>query len=165
MRLNAKVPPSEMRCFETYLRSKKLKLTDERVKILTTIFDKSTHFNAEWLYRELNQKKQSMSRATIYRTLYLLVQCNLVRRNSLGSAHANYEAIREAEHHDHLICLNCDRVIEFYRLNLEQLQEEICHEKNFQPLHHNLQIFGLCSECINKTDDSTMRHKVAQIRT
>ena len=163
MHLNIKVPSPEMRCFETYLRSKKLKLTNERVKILATIFKKNTHFDAEGLHKEIKQQERGISRATIYRTLDLLVQCELVRKNSLGSTHANYEAVREDKHHDHLICLNCDKVIEFYRLNLEQLQEEICQEQKFKPLHHSLQIFGLCLDCVDKTDNSVIKYRVAQI--
>jgi Fur family ferric uptake transcriptional regulator len=165
MHLNTKVSSAEIHYFETYLRSKKLKLTSERVKILATIFGKNTHFNAEGLHTELKQQGQSVSRATIYRTLDLLVQCDLVRKNSLGSTHANYEAVLEDKHHDHLICLNCNRIIEFYRLNLERLQEEICCEQKFKPLHHSLQIFGLCLDCVDKTDSSIIRHKVAQIHT
>ena len=163
MHFKTKVSSPEMLCFESYLRSKRLKLTDERIKIITAIFAKKTHFDAETLHKELQKQKPPISRATIYRTLYLLVQCDLVHKNSLGSTHANYEAVYNDEHHDHLICLNCDKVIEFYRSNLEQLQEEICHEKNFKPLRHSLQIFGLCLDCVDKIDNSLIKHRVAQI--
>jgi Fur family ferric uptake transcriptional regulator len=163
MNVNTKAPSPEMHYFKTYLRNKKLKLTDERVKILATIFKKSIHFDADGLHKELKQQGLNISRATIYRTLDLLVQCDLVRKNSFGSNHANYEAVHEDKHHDHLICLHCDNVIEFYRLNLEQLQEEICKEQGFKPLHHSLQIFGLCLNCNEKINRSRIEHLVAQI--
>jgi len=161
----AKAPSAETHRFEDYLRGKKLKLTGERMEILATIFRKNAHFDAEELHAELKAQGRDISRATVYRTLDLLVQCALVRKSSLGSSHANYEAAHEDEHHDHLICLNCHKVMEFYRPDLEQLQEEICREQQFKPLHHSLQIFGLCSNCVGKADDSVIQHRVAQIHT
>jgi Fur family ferric uptake transcriptional regulator len=161
----AKAHTAEAHRFEAYLRSKKLKLTGERMEILAAVFQKNAHFDAEELHGELKHHGRDISRATVYRTLDLLVQCGLVRKSSLGSSHANYEAAHEDEHHDHLICLNCNRVIEFYRPDLERLQEEICQERQFKPLHHSLQIFGLCANCLDKADDSTIQHRVAQIHT
>ena len=161
----AKVHSAEAHRFEAYLRSRKLKLTGERMDILAAIFQKNSHFDAEELHAELKQQGQDISRATVYRTLDLLVQCGLVRKSSLGSTHANYEAAHENEHHDHLICLNCNKVIEFYRPDLETLQEVICKEQNFKPLHHSLQIFGLCKDCTGKADEALIRIKVAQIHT
>jgi Fur family ferric uptake transcriptional regulator len=161
----AKVHTAEAHRFEAYLRSKKLKLTGERMEILAAIFQKNAHFDAEELHGELRQQGRDISRATVYRTLDLLVQCGLVRKSSLGSSHANYEAAHEDEHHDHLICLNCNKVIEFYRPDLESLQDEICRERQFKPLHHSLQIFGLCAACVDKADVSTIQHRVAQIHT
>lgn len=151
--------------FETFLRSKKLKLTGERMEILGTIFQKNAHFDAEELHADLKRMGQDISRATVYRTLDLLVQCGLVRKSSLGSTHANYEAAHENEHHDHLICLGCNKVFEFYRPDLETLQEAICHEQKFKPLHHSLQIFGLCADCAGQADEAHIRAKVAQIHT
>ena len=156
---------SEANRFEAYLRSKKLKLTGERMEILGTIFQKGSHFDAEELHADLKRLGRDISRATVYRTLDLLVQCGLVRKSSLGSTHANYEAAHENEHHDHLICLNCNHVIEFFRPDLETLQEAICREQNFKPLHHSLQIFGLCLDCAGKTDENAILAKVAQIHT
>lgn len=163
--LPSRAPSTEATRFETFLRSKKLKLTGERMEILATIFRKDKHFDAEELHAELKSMGRDISRATVYRTLDLLVQCGLVRKSSLGSSHANYEAAHENEHHDHLICLGCNKVIEFYRPDLETLQEAICLERTFKPLHHSLQIFGLCSDCVDKTDENAIRTKVAQIHT
>ena len=161
----AAVNSTESNQFEAYLRSKKLKLTGERMEILATVFQKGSHFDAEELHADLKRMGRDISRATVYRTLDLLVQCGLVRKSSLGSTHANYEAAHENEHHDHLICLNCSQVFEFFRPDLETLQEAICKDKKFKPLHHSLQIFGLCVDCVGKADENLMRTKVAQIHT
>ena len=163
--LPPRAPSTEANRFEAYLRSKKLKLTGERMEILATIFRKDTHFDAEELHAQLKTLGRDISRATVYRTLDLLVQCGLVRKSSLGSSHANYEAAHENEHHDHLICLNCNRVFEFYRADLETLQDAICSERNFKSMHHSLQIFGICTDCVGTADESTIRAKVAQIHT
>lgn len=160
-----KSPTKEELRFEGFLRSKKLKLTGERMAILHAIFTRKSHFDAETLHAGLRSKGGDISRATVYRTLDLLVQCGLVRKNSLGSSHANYEAARDNEHHDHLICLNCNKVIEFYRPDLETLQDQICSENDFRSMHHSLQIFGLCRDCQGKADDVSIRDRVAQLHT
>jgi Fur family transcriptional regulator, ferric uptake regulator len=151
--------------FEGFLRGKKLKLTGERMAILNAVFTRTSHFDAETLHAGLRDKGGDISRATVYRTLDLLVQCGLVRKNSLGSSHANYEAAHDNEHHDHLICLNCNQVIEFFRPDLETLQDEICTQNAFKPMHHSLQIFGLCENCKDKADEARIRNRVAQLHT
>jgi Fur family ferric uptake transcriptional regulator len=162
---NKKTHTSEAARFERYLREKKLKLTGERMEILAAIFEHKVHFDAEALHAELRQQGRDISRATVYRTLDLLVQCGLVRKSSLGSSHANYEPAMENEHHDHLICLGCNKVIEFFRPDLETLQEQICRENTFKPFHHSLQIFGLCADCADKVDETAARDRIAQLHT
>lgn len=151
--------------FEAYLRAHKLKLTGERMAILAAIFRRKAHFDAETLHAELKGEGSDISRATVYRTLDLLVQCGLVRKNSLGASHANYEAAHEDEHHDHLICISCRQVLEFFRPDLEALQEDVCRAHAFRPVHHSLQIFGLCERCANLLDEGQIRDRLAQLHT
>ena len=151
--------------FEAFLRSKKLKLTSERLAILAAIFKNESHFDAETLHAELRNQGGDISRATVYRSLDLLVQAGLVRKNSLGASHANYEAAHGDEHHDHLICLGCNTVLEFFRPEMEALQERICDKFGYKLIHHSLQIFGLCPGCADKADESTIRNRVAQLHT
>lgn len=156
--------PEEQARFEAFLRSRELKYTGERKTLLDAVFASKHHFDADSLHLALRQKGNEISRATVYRTLDLLVQCGLVRKQSLGDQHAHYEAVHGDEHHDHLICLNCDTIIEFFRPDLEAMQETICKEFEFKPLHHSLQIFGICRACQAKgTDGLDIAHRVSQL--
>lgn len=159
----APLPREEAR-FETFLRERKLKLTGERMAVLAAAYREASHFDAETLHAELKEAGSRISRATVYRTLDLLVQCGLVRKQSLGATHASYEAAQD-EHHDHLVCIQCGKVLEFFRPDLEQLQESICSERDFTPFHHSLQIFGLCAHCKVGANEGEIRGRVAQLHT
>lgn len=165
------MPPSrrpddseELIRFERFLRDRSLKLTDERRTLVAAIFAATHHFDADQLHMELKVKGCDVSRATVYRTLDLMVQAGLVRKSSFGDMHAHYEAVHPGEHHDHLICLNCHKVIEFFRPDLEALQDSICGEYQFLPLHHSHQIFGICTECIAEGANAhSVAHRVSQL--
>lgn len=164
----ATAPPAHLEehaRFEGFLRGRQLKLTEERRALLDAVLGWERHFDADELHMGLKAKGQDISRATVYRTLDLLIQCGLVRKQSFGDQHAHYEAVRHNEHHDHLICLSCNRITEFFRPDLEALQDAICDDHGFRALHHSLQIFGLCSACKDKTQDAEVMHRVAQIHT
>ena len=156
---------AEQARFEGFLRGRQLKLTGERRTLLAAVLAWGSHFDADTLHLALKQRGENVSRATVYRTLDLLVQCGLVRKDSLGHSQAQYEAVKAGEHHDHLICLNCSKVIEFYREDLEALQDAICAEQKFKPLHHSLQIFGLCSGCKGKVNETDLLGRVSHIHT
>lgn len=156
--------PEEQQRFETFLRSRQLKLTGERLELVEEVFGQAHHFDADQLHLALKQKGKAISRATVYRTLDLLVQCGLVRKSSFGDQHAHYEAVRSNEHHDHLICLNCDAIIEYYRPDLELLQDTICESFGFKPMHHSHQTFGLCKACRNQeTDGPALAQRLSQL--
>lgn len=147
--------------FEAFLRARNLKVTTERMGILRAIVQRRDHVDADTLQAEL--RDHGISRATIYRTLDLLVQCGLVRRQNLGTNHAVFEAAFGTEHHDHLVCVDCGKVIEFFREDLEKLQETICVEHHFRPLQHTLQIFGLCEGCEGRFDPNRLPKQLSQI--
>ena len=117
--------PEEQQRFETFLRSRQLKLTGERLELVEEVFGQAHHFDADQLHMALKQKGKAISRATVYRTLDLLVQCGLVRKSSFGDQHAHYEAVRSDEHHDHLICVACGLIIEFEDEVVEREQQRV----------------------------------------
>ena len=98
----------------------------------------------------MKEKNVKISRATVYRTLELLVKSGLVRRVHLGEDHYHYEHVKGDSHHDHLVCTTCGGVIEFLDEGLEKRALEICEKRKFKPTFHNLQILGVCDACRRK---------------
>ena len=133
--------------FLEFLASKRLKLTRQRQAVVDLIFSDSGHFEAEALVERLKIGRTRVSRATVYRTLELLRECQLVEKLDFGTPRSFYEHVPPGEHHDHLICTRCGNVIEFHNDRLEALQSEICSNFGFQDSYHSLRIFGLCSKC------------------
>jgi Fur family ferric uptake transcriptional regulator len=134
--------------FEYYLRRKNLKLTQERKVILDEMSGSDRHFGPEDLLIQLREKGRRVSRATVYRTLDLLVDSGVVKRVCLGPQQFYYESIAKKEHkHSHLVCLKCGKIIEFFDLPAEERISEICRENQFAMTSRCFQVFGFCSEC------------------
>lgn len=132
---------------EHYLKEKNLRSTRERHTILEEIMDGDGHFDADEFYTRLKNKGSKVSRATIYNTLDLLVECGLISKYSFGQSHARYEKAFGRPRHDHLICLECGEITEFVNERLIKLQEDVCKENGFRLQSASLQIFGTCSKC------------------
>jgi Fur family ferric uptake transcriptional regulator len=137
----------ERRVFDDFLRKKGLKVTRERTALFDEIFSTHRHFDAEDLVIRMRDRGTKVSRATIYRTLELLHECGLVGRVRLNEEKYRYERLRKGEHHDHLVCSNCGKVIEFIDAAIEKRQEAVCKEYDFAATSHSHQIRGICSAC------------------
>ena len=153
----------EIDTFRRFLLPQGLKLTRERESLLREIFATHYHFEADELLFRLKEKNIKTSRATIYRTLDLLVRSGLVRRVHLGEDHYHYERVTRNSHHDHLICTTCGGVIEFHDPELEARQVEICRSQGFTPTFHNLQILGICDDCREKGEQPDSPDRVKMI--
>lgn len=137
----------EENIFKEYLKLNTLKFTPERAIILKQIFSNHKHFEADDLLVAVRQHSKRVSKATIYRTLSLLVKSGLLREAIFGEKHTHYEHVYRHKHHEHLICLACNRIIEFSNQEFEQIQNDVCLEHKFRPESHRLQIFGYCENC------------------
>ena len=133
--------------FRKYLERRGLKLTAERQGVFDELFARHEHVEADEILVRLRAKGKKISRATIYRTLELLVDSGIVGRVRIGEIGYRYERLRAGEHHDHLIFNECGRVIEFFEPRIESLQEEVCEGYGFLPLSHSHQMRGICRQC------------------
>ncbi len=133
--------------FRSRLKEKGFRWTPERRLILDEILSYKGHFDVDDLHFRLKKKNGKISRASIYRTLPLLVECGLVKEIVDGQDHAHYESAYGREHHDHLVCKECGRMIEFLEEKIEGLQEKICRKHNFSATRHFMVIEGICSRC------------------
>lgn len=141
--------------FKSFLKEQGLKYTIERKEILKAIVKCKRHFDAEEIHQRLRKEKSSVSLATVYRTIPLLIQCGLIMETLHCREKVSYEKIHNKKHHDHLICIGCGKIIEFFNEEVESLQNEICRQYHFLPTEHRLGIKGYCQECQEKRKDKS----------
>jgi len=127
------------------LRSTGLKVTQPRLRILE-IFQKGVqrHMTAEDVYRVLLDEQQDIGLATVYRVLTQFEQAGILRRSNFESGKSVFE-INEGTHHDHLVCLDCGRVVEFYDAEIERRQKKVAHEHGFELQEHSLALYATCA--------------------
>lgn len=136
--------------FKALLGSRGLKYTFERKTILEEISRLSTHFDADSLYERFKKRGLKIARDTVYRTLPLLLECGVIQKSVGDGKRAFYEKTSEQHHHDHMVCLQCRRYIEFHSEALERLQEELARLHAFKILFHDHRLYGTCSTCAGK---------------
>jgi Fur family ferric uptake transcriptional regulator len=133
--------------FNEFLVSKRLKSTQQRQLILEEFLHAGEHLSTEDLYLRLRRKNPRIGYATVHRALKLFAECGIAEQRHFGDGQARYEASNHDEHHDHLICIVCGKIVEFEDPRIEQLQNEVAGEHGFSIERHRLEIYGICSEC------------------
>ena len=136
--------------FAEYLAARGLKMTRERRAILDKVLTLRGHFGVEELLAILSRAGLEISRATLYRTLPRLVEAGILHRIEMQSGEARYEPIYGRQHHDHMVCLGCGRIIEFESPEIERLQVRICRARRFRMTGHTHQIRGYCGSCASR---------------
>jgi len=137
----------EKEVLREFLRGRGLRFTPEREAILEEIASRRGHFDLEEIFEGLRRKGLKVSRASIYRTVPLLVESGIVEEVERTDKHAHYEHTFGSSHHDHMLCTGCGRVIEFLSPEMEKLQEGLCRARGFKGTGHTLEIKGLCRDC------------------
>ena len=138
--------------FSNFLKDRKQRQTPERFAVLEEAYANADHFDADELYFRLKQKKVQVSRATVYNTIELLLECDLLVRNQFGQNLAKYERAYNYRQHDHLICLECNALFEFCDPRLQSVQEMVSEIFDFEIKYHSLNLFGTCNRapCPNR---------------
>ena len=132
------------------LKKSGYKLTPQRQAIVDTILDSvGMHLTVEEIFDIVKKKRPEIGLATVYRTIVLMHEENLITRLDLKDGTARYELTREDEHHTHhhLVCIKCSQVLEFMDDLLDPIEEEIGNKYNFKVLDHSLKFYGICNEC------------------
>ena len=132
--------------FKNILKNEGLRYTIQRQQVWDEIRSSSDHRDAEEIYIQINKTSKlnqgnKVSRATVYRTIDVLVKNNLVRKMELGDGRALYEHKIEEEHHDHIICVETGKIIEFFNEELEKIQEDIVRKHGYELVRHVHQLF------------------------
>jgi Fur family transcriptional regulator, ferric uptake regulator len=143
-------PRQELEQFKDFVRREGLRMTAERLELFGEIFAQHGHIDADELLAALKRRGSTISRATVYRNLDLMVRCGLVRRYQLGERRQRFEHLHQGQEHDHLVCARCGRMVEFKSAAIASMLSEIARAHGFEPSRHNLQIAGLCRDCAVK---------------
>lgn len=138
--------------FSAFLKKRNQRQTPERFAVLEEAYANDGHYDADELYIRLKQKGERVSRATVYNTLELLLECDLVIRHQFGKNQAKYERAYSYRQHDHLICMDCNELFEFCDPRLQSVQEMVADIYKFEIKHHSLNLYGHCQReaCPNR---------------
>lgn len=132
---------------DEYLVLKKLKQTNQRKSIVSCFLESAKHVDVEELHSFIRERGHNIGLATVYRTLNLLKEADLVVQHAFSDGRSVFELKDPESHHDHIICKNCGKIDEFENLQIESLQEEVANDHGFKLLSHRLDLFGLCQSC------------------
>jgi len=133
--------------FSRFLEKKDLKLTSQRKTILREAVAAEGHFSAEKLLEFSKKKDDTVSKATVYRTLSLLKESGILEEQDFGDGRKLYERGLGHRHHDHFICIRCGKILEFENDDIERLQDAQAKKMDFKVVYHSLKLFGFCKNC------------------
>ena len=151
LKFNFKKGPSiKANFFKARISGKGLKATKQREEILDVFLNSSGHKNLAQIYAQVAKVHPKIGYTTVYRTLKLLTRLGLAAQRKFADGETQYEPTEGKKHHDHLICLECGKIIEFEDDALETLQNGIAQRYRFKFFHHRMELYGRCADCKSK---------------
>jgi Fur family transcriptional regulator, ferric uptake regulator len=150
----------EQEVFLKHIQKKGLKRTSQRDLILDVFLRTEEHLSIEDLYRLVQREDPTVGQTTVYRTLKLLTEAGLAREVRFGDGRTHYEHNYKHQHHDHMICSECGKIIEFFSAELEALQDSMAAQHGFEIKQHLLRIIGVCADC-QRTEQHSERDLTA----
>jgi Fur family ferric uptake transcriptional regulator len=148
-KLEANVIARRQEALQDALIKRGLRNTKQREILSDIFFSYDTHFSHDDLLGLARAQDPGIGYATVYRTLKLLTELGLAHELHFDDGHTRFEA-SDGEHHDHLICVRCNRIVEFNLEQIETLQEEVAAAHGFELVHHRLELYGICADCATK---------------
>jgi Fur family ferric uptake transcriptional regulator len=134
--------------FRRYLRQQGLPVTQQREVVADVVFTSTEHLSVEDIEARLKDRGERIGKATIYRTMEILVRSGLVEDHDFGDGFKRYEHLFGAQPlHHHLVCTHCRKVTEFRSPEVERVEAEVSRQYGFLPSRHRLEIHGLCADC------------------
>ena len=127
--------------FKRILKQEGLRFTKQRQAVLEAIENSNDHHDADKIYENIKLKNINVSRATVYRTLDILAKNKFIRKLDVGDGRIRYEAKISGEHHDHMICLETGKIIEFFDEDIERLQDKVAKKFGYKVIRHSHQLF------------------------
>ena len=154
----------EQEVFHRHIQRAGLKRTAQRDLILEVFLRTEKHLTSEDLYRLVQKEDPTIGQTTVYRTLKLLTEAGLAREVRFGDGRTRYEHNYKHPHHDHMICTECGKTIEFFSAELEAIQDAIAAKHHFQTTHHTLRMFGFCATCQREARKHVKEESTAEPR-
>jgi Fur family ferric uptake transcriptional regulator len=152
----------EQEVFLNHIQKAGLKRTAQRDMILEVFLRTEKHLSSEDLYRLVQAEDATIGQTTVYRTLKLLTEAGLAREVRFGDGRTHYEHNYKHQHHDHMICVECGEIIEFYSAELEAIQDAMAAKHHFEVKQHLLRILGICANCRREARERKKTETAAQ---
>ncbi|MBA3709932.1 MAG: transcriptional repressor [Planctomycetes bacterium] len=139
--------PDLLRSVREEARRRGVRWTAQRQIVLETFLASHDHISVDELHHRVREIDHSVSAATVYRTINMLVDIGVAHKRNFGSSSASFESALTKQHHDHLVCTACGQIEEFHHDLIETLQDEVAKDRGFSLSHHRMELYGVCAAC------------------
>ena len=136
-----------LKVFKNFIKSKGLKWTQQREAIVKAFLSTDNHVTVDDMIARLRSQGVECGQATIYRNMKLLTGCGIAEAKHFEDGYVRYDQAYGHGHHEHIICIQCRKIVEFQNQALEDMKAQIANDHGFQMLYHHLEIFGVCDTC------------------